>query len=288
MWALLGMLVTGLAAVPTEGVVTAATRDWVVPFDGTRCWTIRQLSYRDRLVSHANGFHGTVIATGRPVKPGTQASFIGTGHDEGGREQVETVTIEHGGETAEPVPGRRYEGAPFVLRKQSRLAALRHQAEISILDDRLVEHHRYEAIEDQPVALLYAFMHCWQPTFGRFAAQLPDGQRLTGSFASRGGHQVDRDVQWSAIYDDAARVGVLTCYPEVYRAQWHGAGTFYWDLDRYHKQYLHLLGKGVITKGTRYDLTVVVRAFTAPPEQWVETAAALAADTYPSVKRETR
>ncbi|MBI2298314.1 MAG: hypothetical protein HYU66_05070 [Armatimonadetes bacterium] len=267
-------------AVPA-GILGARVGDWTVWFDPERCWTIHHLDYRGRTLSHEHGFHGLVIATGIPKTQGNGSSFVGTGHTEGGREQVEGVELSVDGRTLPAETGRLHEGRQFRLVKHSRIDQLVHVAEITITPEAVFEHHRVEAVAEQPLKLLYAFMHCWQPSFTLWAAADADGKELGGKLESNQDFDINTDVRWSALYDETARLGVVTSYPEVYRAAAGGLGTRIWDLDRYHKQYLHLRGPGALPAGFVLDCTLRLQAFTAAPDGWVAAAKALAESPFP-------
>lgn len=269
------------AAAALPGTLTVTTRDWTVTFDGTRAWTIQKTAYRGLSASHENGFHGAVINTGVPAKEGTTSGWIGTGHTEGGQEQVAQVSFEADGQPYDLKDGELVKASIFVLQKDSTIGALRHRATITVSDDRIVEHHSFEATAAQPVVTMYAFMHCWEPTFDQWLAQAIDGDDLlSGTFDNANDNEVAQDVAWSAIYDSGRQLGIVTAYPAAYRAHDGGQGTFYWDRSNYHKQYLNVWGKGTISAGTKLDYTLSLQGFQAAPGDWRTKAAALAASAF--------
>ncbi len=276
-----------VALAPTEagpvGMIVAKTRDWTVAFDAERAWTIHHTEFRGRQASHSQGFHGAVINTGITAAGEPGVGWIGTGHTEGGREQVKEVKLELDGQPVALEAGKTYAGRTFKLVKDSQMGQLKHHAELTVADDRITEHHQFEASDDQKIATMYAFMHCWEPRFTRYAAELADGTMVAAEFetgpgndAKGGKQQLCKDAKWSAIFDEATGTGMVTAYPEVYPAQSKGSGTHYWDLQRYHKQYLNIHGAGTIPKGWKLDCTLVLQGFEAKPDTWVETAGKLA------------
>ncbi|NUP99226.1 MAG: hypothetical protein HUU35_05145 [Armatimonadetes bacterium] len=265
-----------LAEPPTSGQIVVVSGDWSITFDAARAWTIHHIDWRGRTLSHGRGFHGLVYQTGTPVKPGATVSFVGTGHDEGGREQVESLVLTVDGQEQPPEIDRTYRAQCFVLRKRSLLANLRHEAEITVEPAKVTERHQLEALQDQPVNTLYAFMHCWETSFNRWLAKLPDGALTEGEFTAAKDFKVRADVAWSSLFDETAGVGVVTGYPEVYRTMFNAPGTVYWDQPVYHKQYLWVAGKGTLTKGTKLDWTLGLNAFAATADTWRAAAAAQA------------
>ena len=276
--------IAGVEADPTAaltpGLLTVTTRDWRVVFDPSRAWTIYETAYQGESASHHNGFHGAVINTGVPAKEGTTSGWLGTGHNEGGQEQVLQTSFALDGQPLKPKAGVAVTGSRFELVKDSLIGKLEHHAQITVTDDRITEHHTFEATADQPVVTMYAFMHCWEPTFDQWIAQPAEGDRLSGEFQSDDNNEVNQDVTWSAIYDSGRGFGVVTAYPEAYPSHDRGAGTFYWDKSNYHKQYLNIWGKGTIGAGTKLDYTLVLQGFKAAAGEWRAKAAALAAGAF--------
>jgi len=266
---------------PLPTTLTVMTRDWTVTFDQTRGWTIQKTAYRGQSASHQNGFHGAVINTGVPLKEGTTAGWIGTGHTEGGQEQVSQVAFQVDGQPYDLKNGDTVKASAFVLDKDSMIGALRHHATITVSDDRIVEHHTFEATAEQKVVTMYAFMHCWEPSFDQYLAQPVNGDDLlSGSFDNANDNEISQDVRWSAIYDSGRGLGMVTAYPEAYLAHDGGKGTFYWDRSNYHKQYLNVWGPGTIPAGTQLDYTLSLQGFTAAAGDWQTKAAALAASAF--------
>lgn len=262
---------------PMAGQFSVVVGKWTVAFAADRAWTIHHLDYDGRKVSHENGFHGCVIATGIPKIPGNGSSFVGTGHTEGGREQVESVVLTLDGKEVPVQVDQEYQGQTFKLVKHSMIDRLKHTAELTLTADGILEHHRLEATEEQPCAIVYLFMHCWEPFFTKWAAEQPDGTPIEGEFLSDKDFEINQDVKWSAIYDPATNVGMVTSYPEVYESKsGKGLGTRYWDLDRYHKQYLHLRGAKPIPAGDVIEGTLRLQAVEAQPDEWVAAAKKLA------------
>jgi hypothetical protein len=67
-------------------IVTIETRDLTVEFAGDRAWTIHRILHKGAVVADKKGFYGTVYA----AQPG---KWIGTGHNEGGIEKVQQVSL---------------------------------------------------------------------------------------------------------------------------------------------------------------------------------------------------
>src|SRR4051812_4722784 len=75
-------------------VVAIETREMKVEFAGDRAWTIYRISYKGETEADKVGFYGTVFAA-------EGGKWIGTGHNEGGLEQVQEVTLTVDGKPCE-------------------------------------------------------------------------------------------------------------------------------------------------------------------------------------------
>lgn len=251
-----------LAAEPKPGpasVVTVETRDYRVEFAGERAWTIHRIFHQGTLVGDRNGFYGTVL-----IPKG--GKFIGTGHTEGGVEQVENVTLTVDGKPVELADKAFYRGARAELHKRSVMGPLRLEATYVVTDDRILERHQYAAPEQAEIHLLYAFMHCWLPVTTEWIAADADGTITQGSFDSAGDFELRADVKWTALYDPGSQRAMLAWFPEVLTGQGHR--TAYWDRTNYHKLYTQLVAGATVPKGFKLDAKLVVQAVPAAPADW--------------------
>lgn len=261
------------AAGPKPGpaaYVTVETRDMTVEFAGDRAWTISRIVHKGAVITDRTGFYGTVFS---PVG----GKWIGTGHNEGGVEKVEEAVLTMDGKSCELEDKASYQGNRAVLRKRSIMGPIKLEAVYTVLDDRVVEEHRYELSEEVNIGVLYAFMHPFLPSTTEWMAETPDGAVVEGTFDSKGGHRVHDDVKWTAIHDPQSQRATLVWYPKPLVGQ--GLKTFYWDKHVYHKLYNQLFAKSVVPAGTKIEARVILRCVEADAASWKTKVKALAKET---------
>lgn len=239
------------------------TRDYRVEFAGDRAWTIFRILHRGTLIGDRNGFYGTVL-----VPEG--GKWIGTGHTEGGLEQVESAVLTIDGQPVDLKDQAVYRGSRAELRKTSALGPLRLEAAYAVLDDCILERHRYQAPQDTKLHLLYGFMHCWLPCTTAWTAEKSDGSRVSGSFDSKGDFELRADVKWTALFDPLSRKAALAWFPTVLAGQGHR--TAYWDKTNYHKLYTQLFSGASLPQGTQLDARLVVQVLDCTADNWQQAA----------------
>jgi hypothetical protein len=261
--AILGLTAAAtFAAGPKPGpvaYVTLETRDFRVELAGDRAWTISTIIHRGATITGRTGFYGTVFAE-------QGGRWIGTGHNEGGVEKVEEAVLTVDGQKCELTDGAVYRGARMELRKRSFLGPIRLEAVYTVTDDTIVERHRYEFTKEVKVGTMYAFMHPFLPSTKAWMAETGDGQRIGGGFTENGGHQLGKDVRWTAIHDPSAKRATLVWTPEVIEGV--QKKTFYWDKAVYHKLYHAIYDMSTVPAGTKRETTVVLRCIEAGAEDW--------------------
>lgn len=274
---LMTALLVGVSLSPAAGprpgppaIVTVETRDLKVEFAGDRAWTIHRIVHQGALVADKVGFYGTVFSP-------EGGKWIGTGHNEGGVEQVEQVTLTVDGKPCDLTDKAVYRGRRAEIRKRSMMGPLRLEATYVVTDDCLLERHRYEATEEIKIGTLYAFMHAWLPRTTEWIAEKPDGQVIEGKFDNNGDFEVKQDVKWTALYDPENRRAMLAWYPTPLVGQ--GIKTGYWDKTVYHKLYNQIYSHATVARGTKFEAAMVVRGVQADPGSWKKAAQALAQDT---------
>jgi hypothetical protein len=270
-------------------VVTIETRDLKVEFAGDRAWTIQRIFYTGELVADKNGFYGTVFAA-------ESGKWIGTGHTEGGVEQVEEVTLTvdgqprdlvdkasyHGqltvdGQPRDLVDKASYRGQRAEIHKRSMMGPLRLEATYVVTDDAVLERHRYEATTDVQISTLYAFMHAWLPRTTEWMAELGDGSIIDGKFDNSGDFKLKQDPKWTGIYDPVNHRAMLAWYPVPLAGQGIKAG--YWDKTVYHKLYNQIYSHAALPAGTKFEAAVILRGVEAEAGNWKDAAKTRAAET---------
>jgi hypothetical protein len=251
-------------------VVAIETRDMRVEFAGDRAWTMYRILHKGAVVTDKVGFYGTVFAA-------EGGKWIGTGHNEGGIEKIESVTLTVDGTPRELADNAEYRCARAVIEKRSMMGPLKLQATYLVTDDALMERHRYEVMEDVKIGTLYAFMHPWVPATNEWIAQMPDGAMRGGSFDQSGDFKLKDDPKWTAIYNPEVKRAMLAWYPQPLAGQ--GVKTGYWDKSVYHKLYNQIFSHAEVKKGLKFEAEIVIRGAECEPEGWKEAVKALAAET---------
>ena len=262
-----------LAAGPKPGppaIVTIETRDLKVEFAGDRAWTIHRIFFKGELVADKNGFYGTVFSD-------EGGKWIGTGHNEGGIEQVKGTILTVDGKACELTDKAVYRGKRAEIQKRSMMGPISLEATYIVTDDCVLERHRYEVTEDVKIGILYAFMHAWLPRTTEWIAEKADGTAVEGKFDNSGDFKLKADAKWTAIYDPQNRRAMLAWYPKPLVGQ--ALKTGYWDKTVYHKLYNQIYSHAPVAKGTKFEAAVIVRGVEAAPDSWKQAARELAAAT---------
>lgn len=255
--------------------VTVETRDMTIEFAGDRAWTISRILHKGAIITDRTGFYGTVFS---PVG----GKWIGTGHNEGGIEKVKNAVLTVDGKACELKDKAVYRGQHAELRKQSMMGTIKLEAIYTVMEDRVIERHRYETTEEVKIGVLYGFMHPFLPTTTEWMAEKADGTSVEGTFDSKGGHRLREDVKWTAIHDPKSQRATLVWYPKPLVGQ--GMKTFYWDKTVYHKLYNHLYSNATVAAGTKFEAEVVLRCIETDTAAWKEKTRALAKETSASVQ----
>jgi hypothetical protein len=127
--------------------VTVETRDMTIEFAGDRAWTISRILHKGAIITDRTGFYGTVFL---PVG----GKWIGTGHNEGGVEKVTSAVLTVDGKACELKDKAVYRGQHAELRKQSMMGTIKLEAIYTVMEDRVIEQHRYETTEEVKIGVL--------------------------------------------------------------------------------------------------------------------------------------
>ncbi|MEO6787200.1 MAG: hypothetical protein ABI318_13800 [Chthoniobacteraceae bacterium] len=115
--------------------VAAETHDLKIEFAGDRAWTISSITHKGALITGRTGFYATVFSP-------EGGKWIGTGHNDGGIEKVESVALTVDGKPCELMDKAVYRGGRAELRKHSLMGAIKLEAVYTVTDDRVTEQHR--------------------------------------------------------------------------------------------------------------------------------------------------
>lgn len=251
-------------------VVTIQTRDMTIEFGGDRAWTPQRILHQSEIITERTGFYGTVMSE-------EGKKWIGTGHNEGGIEQVENVSLTVDDKPAELDDKATYKCSRAVIEKQSMLGSIKLAATYVVTDDALLERHRYEFNTDITIGTLYAFMHPFLPRTTEWIAQMPDGTMKEGKFDNSGDFKLRDDPKWTAIFDPVAKRSTVVWYPQPLKGM--SIKTGYWDKTVYHKLYNQLYSHTPVKKGTKLEAQIIVRSVAADEASWKVKAKALADET---------
>jgi len=238
--------------------------DLQVRFESRSFWTLYRIDYKgDRLgLDHFGSHYGSVVSF-------PEIGFIGSGHTENENEELLDVNLWIDDVVA-PHPLAEIHCQTVRLKKRSRIKTLLLETRITAQENRILEEVVLAAEKETHVNRIYHFMHPWTPAIEEFAAELIDGQQISGTFSGDRGFRIDAPTNWSAVYDQATRKAAVTVVLDTPDGlPWK---TWYWDVpDRYRKHYLVTFLNGTIPpdKPLRYKaLTLLLEA---EQETWVDT-----------------
>lgn len=242
-----------------------------VAFDPASAFTVPQVTVNGHDLIVTVGFGGFTMAY-----PGMQ--WVGSGHTEGGREEVLEVRLEVDGKLVELPLGETLDvESSAILRKTSRLredVTLRTETRFTdgVLQEIIdVEFHNPELLE-----YVYPFMFCWSPRSERWMAETTGGEFLEGMFDSDGSWKLAKDVRWTSVYFPEYSAGALVVF-SADLPPGQGRKHAFWDLDRYHKQYYQLVHSAELPVGMSLKLSATLHFFNALNEaEWKENASHLA------------
>ncbi|HEX7008866.1 MAG TPA: glycoside hydrolase domain-containing protein, partial [Phycisphaeraceae bacterium] len=242
-----------------------ATPGLSVRINPSRAYTVDSIWLKEHLLGQPNGNYGFVYHAG-------EAKFIGSGHREGGQEQVDDVQLLVNGKPVAPPYPAQIRGERFEFIKRSRLNTILLTTRYQLDSDRLIESHEVEAAQPTFIMTSYAFMYPWSSTTTQWLARTLDGQVLEGSFDNEG-WELKADVRWLALWEPKSQAVILTEFPpDLPRGQ--GIRHAIWDLKAYHKQYYQPWSNITLEPGVKHSFRVSVRAFHAEPAQWKDRAQA--------------
>ena len=250
------LLVLLLGQVPA-GELSIKTGDLEVTMASKAAWTITSVTFGSDKVILPMGGQGAVLA----IRGG---GWVGSAM-KADSEQVAELSVTADGQPVTLSLPQVVTGQKVTVIKVSALASLKHTAETTFEQEGFVQHHAFEAIDDMTVTNLYAFIYSLWPQAKQWIAQPLAGERVQGEFAASKGNKPNQPVRWLAQYDPAMQKGVVAYFREPFQGK--GAFHSFWDNKGYHKLFAQP-ATGLIAKGTKFDLTMVIRFFASPPADW--------------------
>jgi len=256
------------SGIPQTGLLTLKSKHYTIPIAADREWTIERMLHRGTEFSGNNGFYGTVLA---PVA----GKWWGTGHGEGGREVVHSLTLTSDGKDQPIRMESAVAGHNVHLRKESTIWKFKATVDVAVTDDHVLERTRLEVLEDCETSILYFFMHCFPPTTKAWLAELPDGSIEEGTLTDAKTMAVTKDTRWVAQFDPGSKRSIICYTPKVIAGT--RSASLIWDLDRYHKYYLCQNRGQKFQKGEVLDFTVIVKCVEGEIGNWEATKTAVSA-----------
>lgn len=260
-------------AAPLPPQLKVSCGDVTIALSARHFWNLNGIWHRGRMVCQQNkGFYGTVLSY-------KGLGWVGTGHLENkiGETEVEVEFLADG----KPLPdgAREITASTFSLKKSSRLHLARLHYELRLEQNRLTERVTLEAETEADLGVLYHFMHPWESSFLEYVMQgdqVPPARQL---FSAENERQFvwQTAPDWAALYDPAGKLAVLSVVrsarPLTDKPQW-----LMWNRGRDRKLY-YVPGKNVSLKpGTTSDAAMITTFLTAEPAEWLDRAAAIAAE----------
>ncbi|MEN3942042.1 hypothetical protein WJU23_12160 [Prosthecobacter sp. SYSU 5D2] len=162
-------------------------------------WTPSRIDYRGSPMTTERSAYGTVFSF-------NEVGFIGTGHLENEPEPLKSLTFILDGQPV-AVPTAEMKGQTFRFERTSRIRNFDLTCIIEIRDNRLYETTTVHTDEEQPLNLVYHFMHAWVPTVTAYLAgqdAAPDGSisgELLDTPETLRQFYINKRVDWISVYD---------------------------------------------------------------------------------------
>lgn len=250
--------------VPEIGFMTVATENLTVKLEAPSAWTMDEIYWNDFMVAGPTGHFGTVLV---PVG----GNWIGTGHTEGGREVVHSLSFSVDGEERPVEVGETFEADEFELFKKSTIHRFDAEHTLTIKSSEIVEHALLKATEDFDMKLMYLFMHCIEPGTTTWIAELPDGTIEEGAFESDKDMELSKDARWVAQYFPEQNLSVLLYLTKIPDPE--DSSILMWDQERYHKFYVKHNSGLTLEEGDEIEHTLVFTVVEGETGDWAATKA---------------
>jgi carbohydrate binding protein with CBM4/9 domain len=261
--------------IPNTPQVTSPTTNWPreiladigdlqIRLESRSFWTLYRIDYQGtRLGIDIFGSHYGHVAK----YPGV--GFIGSGHTENDKEQLENLKLYIDGLPVTK-PAVDYKCNSIKLVKKSKIGNLLLNSEISVTNGRIIEDLKITAVKPEKLDYMYLFMHPWTTSFSDFAV-LDKGNEMNGKFTDSKKFMVDRPVKCITLFNQKLNKGIITCITAIPDdIKWKNR---YWDVPkRYRKHYLMAFIKKTLKPGKTYHFRAVTMPFDCNRKNWIEQA----------------
>lgn len=255
-----------LAEYSKEDRFTIRTPGFGVVIRPETAFTIGQITYRGMPLGQANGNWGFVISYGG-------SDFVGSGHTEGGVEQIKNVSLTLDGRKLDKMPlGEQIESGVALLEKTALLGeAVEIDCKTEITAETIKATHIMRVKADTNLTHVYPFMFIWPETTSEYMYGLADGTVNEGELVSDGQWQVQAHSRWMAIYNPQYGLAAVTVFPEnmPYRGD-QGRKHAFWDHPAYHKQYFEFADRQDFSAGEEFRFDVELFVVEGDPSNWKE------------------
>lgn len=258
---------------PERPSITVTSGDLTLLLRQRTQWTPGRIDFRSHPMTTESSAYSTVFSF-------PDVGFIGTGHLENEPEELQTLSFFLDGKEVKE-PSEELKGGIFRFERQSRIRNFSLHNVTELKDNRLIETARVETEKEQPLKLIYHFMHAWKPSVSEFLAgvdadsekdisgPLGDDEQIARKFF------VNEEVDWVAVFEPESgqfAVSRLLEAPE-------GAGniSMIWNVpNAYRKYYLKCFNNDTVPAGFEGTWKMVTAFGVAEKEEWKEAARGLA------------
>lgn len=263
---LAALLLSGiaLAEYSKEDDFTIRTPGFEVVIRPNAAFTIGQITYRGMPLGKTNGNWGFVLSY-------EGFNFVGSGHTEGGVEQIKNVSLILDGRKLDQMPlGKLVEGNTALLEKTSLLGeAVEIDCKTEITPEAIKATHVMRVKKDTRLTHVYPFMFIWPEATTEYMYGLTDGTIHEGVFEDNGKWKVRDHSRWMAIYNPEHGLAAITVFPEdMPHGSDQGMKHAFWDHPAYHKQYFDFADRQNFSAGEEFRFDVELFAVEADPSNW--------------------
>lgn len=223
-------------------------------------WTLDTIAYRDKVLAEPSGLYGLVIDI-------ANGKFVGSGHREGGREEVLKVELEADGKPVNHLDGGTFTGDNFVFTKHCKIDGLSVKSVLRIKENEIEGEQFVHADKDFKITTMYAYMFPWLTSTSAWIGETIDGKAFEGKFEDKSFVQ-NSTARWIAVYEPAAKTAAITFFPRHKDEQ--GFLHFFNDNAAYRKQYWKTMTSREVKAGEEFHYTVKLRAVVAEADSWKE------------------
>lgn len=255
-----------LAEYSKEDRFTIRTPGFGVVIRSDAAFTIGQITYRGMPLGKTNGNWGFVLSY-------EGFNFIGSGHAEGGVEQIKNVSLTLDGRKLDKMPlGEQIEAGVALLEKTALLGeAVEIDCKTEITAEAIKATHIMRVKADTRLTHVYPFMFIWPETTSEYMYGLADGTVNAGEFVSDGQWKVRAHSRWMAIYNPQYGLAAVTVFPEdMPHGSDQGMKHAFWDHQEYHKQYFDFADRQDFSAGEEFRFDVELFVVEGDPSNWKE------------------